>query len=311
MVKSFRSEKSRRVRLTRKEKSKILDIDPLFKSISKSVYFDNYDLPCPVKVDVLTKDNNIKMVVLRKARHGFIKKEIRIIKLLKEFGLAVPDILCFPFRNEKGEDVAVYSLLRGENLQKLGMKSTKGLNEAKKLLIEAVINLMGATRFIKNSKFSKSFPDITLDYELKIVNNKNNPWFKEKIFKYSVKTLKPIIKKVKTPLVFSNGDYQPGNFLVENGKITGFLDFESPSFQDPLMGFVKYPIYDLYPLARTNIIELFLKKKGFSNRDFNIRLALGCLKILKKVIPVKGGDKDTQRYRKRVLKLLNISLRGI
>ena len=30
----------------------------------------------------------------------------------------------------------------------------------------------------------------------------------------------------------------------------------SPSFQDPLMGFVKYPIYDLYPLARTDRQDL-------------------------------------------------------
>ena len=107
--------------------------------------------------------------------------------------------------------------------------------------------------------------------------------------------------------MLSNGDYQPGNFLTQDGKITGFLDFESPSFQDPMMGFVKYPIYDLDPLGKTDVVKTFLEKKGFSEDDFNYRLALGCLKILKKEIPVSGGDKETEEYRDRVLILLKKS----
>ena len=70
------------------------------------------------------------------------------------------------------------------------------------------------------------------------------------------------------------------------------------------MDFVKYPIYDLYPLARTDLIQMFLDAQGFSEEDFDHRLALGCLKILKKEIPVSGGGKDTQEYRNRVLALL-------
>ena len=92
--------------------------------------------------------------------------------------------------------------------------------------------------------------------------------------------------------------------MAQNGHITGFLDFESPSFQDPLMGFVKYPIYDLYPLGRTDVVKIFLHKKGFSENDFHYRLALGCLKILKGEIPVSGGDTEMQKYRGRVVVLL-------
>ena len=74
------------------------------------------------------------------------------------------------------------------------------------------------------------------------------------------------------------------------------------------MGFVKYPIYDLDPLGKTNIVQVFLQRKGFSEVDFNYRLALGCLKILKKEIPVSGGDEETQEYRNRVLDLLKKSV---
>lgn len=73
------------------------------------------------------------------------------------------------------------------------------------------------------------------------------------------------------------------------------------------MGFVKYPIYDLYPLARTDLIQMFLDAQGFSEEDFDHRLALRCLKILKREIPVSGGDKDTREYRSRVLTLLKMA----
>ena len=108
--------------------------------------------------------------------------------------------------------------------------------------------------------------------------------------------LRNTTKDIDIPLVLSNGDYQPGNFLTQDGKITGYLDFESASFQDPMMGFVKYPIYDLLPLSRTDIVDIFLDKKGFSQKDFRMRLVLGCLKTLKKEVPVVGGNEETQEY---------------
>ena len=74
------------------------------------------------------------------------------------------------------------------------------------------------------------------------------------------------------------------------------------------MGFVKYPIYDIFPLSKTNLIDLFLKREGFTKKDYNLRLALGCLKTLKKEIPVHGGNEKTKKYRKRVLSLLRNSL---
>ena len=163
---------------------------------------------------------------------------------------------------------------------------------------------MDATNFIKKHEVAKILPSITLLDELKALNTEDNLWLREKIYQIAFQKLQKILPNIKTPLVLSNGDYQPGNFLAQDGKITGFLDFESPSFQDPMMGFVKYPIYDLDPLGKTDIIKVFLNRKGFSEVDFNYRLVLGCLKILKKEIPVSGGDKETQGYRSRVLNLL-------
>lgn len=304
----FRTEEERKVMLTQKERENVLKIDPQFQSIFEATYFDNYDLPCPVRVSVLTKNEKMVTVVLRKSRHGDVKNEVEIFRALKEFGLPVPEVLAGPFKNEEGEYVAIFSLLPGENLQKLGMQSDESLGQAKKLLVQAVITLTGATDFIRKHDVSKIIPSISLIKEWEDINVEENPWFKEEVFQNASQKLKGILEKITTPLVLSNGDYQPGNFLAQDGKITGFLDFESLSFQDPIMGFVKYPIYDLLPLSRTDIVKIFLNRKGFSEKDFNCRLALGCLKILKKEIPVSGGDEEMQEYRNRVLSLLGKSL---
>lgn len=303
----FRNREERKVTLTQSEQEKILAIDPSFKTINEAEYFDNYDLPCPVRVNVVTKDDNIVTVVLRKNRHGDVRKEIQILRALKEYGLPVPEILSDPFEIKNGEYAAVYSLLPGENLQKLSMQSEQGLILAKNLLVEAVIELIDVTDFVRKHEVAKILPEIRLSDELKVLNTEDNPWFGKKIYQEAIQKLQEALPYIKTPLVFSNGDYQPGNFLEQGGKITGYLDFESPSFQDPMMGFVKYSIYDLDPLSKTDILKIFLDRKGFFVEDFNYRLALGCLQILKKEIPVSGGDQEIQKYRERVLSLLNKS----
>jgi len=155
-------------------------------------------------------------------------------------------------------------LLPGENLQKLSMQSNEGLEQSKNLLIEGVEKLAAATEFISHHQVSAILPHHTLSAEMESLNSTDNPWVKEKTYREACEKLGPILKNIDTSLVFSNGDYQPGNFLAKNGKLTGFLDFESPSFQDPLLGFVKYPIYDMLPLSRTNLIDVFLEKNGFS-----------------------------------------------
>lgn len=302
----FRTVRERKTTLTKKEREKILEIDPAFLSISEAIYFDNYDLPCPVRVSVKRKDGKITAVVLRRNRHGDVRKEIKILRALKEYGLPVSEVLSEPFKTTGGKYAAIYSLLPGENLQKLSMRSKRDLELAKNLLVRAVIKLMDATGFIRKHKVAKILPDITLVKELKALETKNL-WLKEKVVQIAIKKLQKVLPKIKTPLVLSSGDYQPGNFLTQDGKITGYLDFESPSFQDQMMGFVKYPIYDLYPLGRTDVVQLFLKKQGFSGKDFSYRLVLGCLKILKKEIPVSGGNKETRKYRNRVLSLLKKS----
>jgi len=109
---------------------------------------------------------------------------------------------------------------------------------------------------------------------------------------------------ISEPLVFTNGDYQPANFLTEEGELSGVVDFELAALQDPLVGFAKYPIYDMYPLNGAGVVDDFLESCGYSWKDFAPRLALGCLITLQREIIVEGGDEHEHRYRERVITLL-------
>lgn len=306
MGNEFRSEEERKVALTPGEQKAILDSDPEIRSVTKAVYFDNYDLPCPILVTVAT-DAGERRLVLRKIRRGDVRREVRLLALLSEYGLPVPSVLAGPFVNEEGETAAVYSLLPGENLQKLSSRSEEGLECAKNLLIEAVGKLAGPTEFVGGSELGRSIPRETLAAQLSSVTDAG-PWSGHDVFRQTADHLGRVIPKIDTPLVLTNGDYQPGNFLAKDGKLTGFLDFENAMFQDPLIGFAKYPIYDLIPLSRTDLIERFVKQNGFTMADFNIRLALMCLMILKKEVPVTGGGEETEGYRARILDILRGSL---
>ena len=304
----FRSEEERRVILSGRELKEILDTDPDFISVSKSIYFDNYDLPCPVLVEVTKANKDKKKLVLRKNRHGDVKLETTVIMALEEFGLPVPKILAKPFQNENKEWCAVYSLLPGENLQKIASKSSEDLELAKKLLVQAVQELAKASDFISKHELLHDLPRIDLEQELENIKVKDGEWLKDPLFKSAINFLEQNTRFITTPLILSNGDYQPGNFLANDGKLSGFIDFESASFQDPMMGFVKYPIYDLIPLSRTDLIDQFLETMNFSRGEFSIRLILGCLKIIQKEIPLENDNEETQQYKTRVTTILREEL---
>ena len=90
--------------------------------------------------------------------------------------------------------------------------------------------------------------------------------------------------------------------------LSGVIDFEAADFQDPLIGFAKYPIYDLRPLNKAGAVDAFLRVRGYSNQDFASRLALGCLITLQKEVSVEGGDEQECHYRAHILELLTHAL---
>ena len=161
---------------------------------------------------------------------------------------------------------------------------------------------------ISEDPIRHAIPHRTLPAQLQGVMDIESDWIAMSVFQRASEVLRPALDDIRTPLVFTNGDYQPANFLTDGQIVTGFVDFEAACFQDPLIGFAKYPIYDIDPMNRAGLVDDMLISLGFSRRDFAPRLALGCLMTLQKEIPVRPATADERSYQENVLTLLADSI---
>lgn len=300
----FRKKEELVTHLSQNEKDLILSAYPEGTIIEEAHFFDNYNLPCPIKVKIVIPTGESKFVVLRKKRHGVAKLEAAILPLLSKCGLPVAKVIAGP-----KHDALVLSLLEGENLQHFSMRSKRHAEKAKELLTESFIRLESVTQKISQDA-AELLPRFTLADELDIISGEG-PWNGEKVFKEAVDFLFPLLPQISTPLVFTNGDYQPANFLTDGKRITGFVDFEGAQFCDPLLLPCKYITHDLHPLNKAGFIDFYLKKRGYTKHAFSIRLALFCLITLHYEIPVHPTDQGKQEYQKHVLRLLKESLKTI
>jgi thiamine kinase-like enzyme len=116
----------------------------------------------------------------------------------------------------------------------------------------------------------------------------------------AVSRLQRILADVEVPLVFSNGDYNPLNFLHEGEKLTGWVDFENACFEDPHIGFVKFLVWsrDEYGWGagvKAGLIERYLYARNVSRREFAPRLILRSLRHLLREVSPDAEDDDEQR----------------
>lgn len=290
------------VGLSQTEIDLILSLFPSGASVEASNYFDNYDLPCPIKVRVKQANGESKQVVLRRPRRGDIEREVAVEQLLSKIGLPVPRLLAGPIGG-----VVILSWLEGEDLQHFSMRSDAHTERASHLLIKALETLESITEAVGAQSSGNLLERRSLVMELDAIP-KDGPWKSEPLFLKAVSSLSPVIEKLDTPVSFTNGDHQPANFLTDGERVTGFLDFEKACFRDPLMGITKYPVYDLHPLNKAGFVDRYLDSKGFDQIDFAPRLALMCLATLQGDIPVQPLSEGERRYQQHVLQLLDESI---
>ena len=240
-----------------------------------AAYFDNYDLPSTIRVEA-DYDGEPKIVALRKARQGDVLREVQIFSLPAMRTLPVPDLIAAPACNERGEAMCLLSVLPGRDLQKLSMGTVAELAEAKKLLVEAVLGLHALTSRLQQDS-AGLIPARHQEDVISALETAQTERLADPLCQRALATLKLAFKTASLPLVFTNGDIQPGNFLASHGKLSGFIDFEKARFEDPLMGWAKYPLDDLAPLNDAGVVELFLEASGYSAEQLRLRIALEAL----------------------------------
>ena len=171
----------------------------------------------PVLVQIRTR-NGLQTVYLRKDRKiGGVELEAELLPILHKLGLPVPKLLAGPVIDPNSQDsvpVTVISSLSGESLLKLSWEA-KGNDVyiAMKLVLEGVRRLHGLTEALQKERVARKIPSKTLTKELEEIQNRGGNWLEIKEFQEAIKRLEKRLPEIEEPLIFSNGDYNPGNFL--------------------------------------------------------------------------------------------------
>jgi aminoglycoside phosphotransferase (APT) family kinase protein len=231
--------------------------------------------------------------------------------VLSRLGLPVPRLLAGPAfdpDNTRTGPTIVMSCLPGIDLQRMSQDSPEGREIACRLVLEGIGRLHSLTDAIRGEEIGRRLPQITLLTELRLIVERGGPWLQTPLFRQAIQQLLPTLAAIHTPLVFSNGDYQPANFLTDGRDLTGFVDFELARFEDPHYGVAKYRVYDIAPLHKAGFVERYLDSLRLSQADFAPRLAVRCLWTLQREISPDDLDAD-DAYGRHVLQILRQALR--
>jgi aminoglycoside phosphotransferase len=228
-----------------------------------------------------------------------LTREAGVLKFLAGIGLSVPAVLAGPValtdQNEVGA-LMLLSELPGHSLPWCGVTSLVEADLTCRLLIRGVLRLHELTEHVSRHQIATALPRVTLSSELGEIVQRGGEWLGVNLFTEAIDRLQRLVAGVEVPLVFSNGDYNPLNFLYEGDALTGWVDFEAARFEDPHIGFAKFQIWRLDEYGwgtgmRSGLIERYLYAQNVSRREFAPRLVLRCLRHLQQEVSV-GGEAD-------------------
>ena len=258
----------------------------------------------PMRVHVRTPDGNAEYCVVKLGdRIDLIEREARVLTVLGALGFPVPRVLAGPVSvpEARGRQAAmILSELPGQPLPWLGTPSLVDADLTCRLLIHGVAQLHQLTERMRRHDIAKLLPRTTLVEELTAIVQQGGPWLHVDLFVRAVEALYRRIGAVELPLVFSNGDYNPLNFLHDGTALTGYIDFEHACFEDPHAGFAKFVTlsFDAYGWgtgSKVGLVERYLYTQNISRGEFVPRLVLRCLRRLQRDVAVNGAADALQR----------------
>lgn len=286
--------------LTTFEERLILSAFPKGSQAVASTSFPGHGKRYPLRVTVTTPNGQQQTVVLRQEdKPGGSDFEAQLLPVLDRLGLPVPKVLAGPtFEPDKPGSNAriVFSLLQGTDLLRTCWDSTPtGLDDVVARVIEGIARVQSITNAIAKDPVAKLIPRRTLADEVHAIREAGGPWLKHAPFAEALKRVEPVAEQIETPLVFSSGDYNPGNFLTDGQSVTGFVDFAWACFEDPHVGITRFWLNDWYPLNKVGIVEKYLYHHDLARSDFAPRLVVRGLAMLQEAHAVEPKQPDPVR----------------
>lgn len=258
----------------------------------------------PIRVSVRTQQGDLQHCVVKKGnKRDLIEHEARVLRALTEWGIPVPTVLgeLTELSEETGNGaLMVLSELPGRPLPWLGITSLAEAELTCHLLIDGVTRLHRLTEQVRKHDIAATLPQCTLASEFEDVVQSAGDWFQQDLFARAIEQLNDVLTHITTQPVFSNGDYNPLNFLYDGEALTGFVDFEGACFEDPHIGFAKFLIWstDEYGWGagkKAGLVERYLYAQDVSRHEFAPRLVLRCLRHLLKEVSIDNSEDAPER----------------
>lgn len=300
----------------------VLSVCPLGAQILDAHFVRDRLLPCPVWIRIALRGGAEYPLILRldRDKHG-VDREARLLPILGRLGLPVAEVLAGPAHDPVVPELgamAVYTVLPGQDV--LGLINHTPRNErdrAGDLLLEAITRLQALTLPLKaalnDAGLGTLLPHKGLAYELQAAvsmdaGNGGGGWRGQPAFDRALQIVGPLVEQMERaglvdgadgqvmPRAFSNGDFNPANFLSDGRHLTGFVDFSHASWHDPHYGLARYTVYDWIHLDRQLLFRHYRERHYLSERDFALRSAVHCLWSLQFDTP-PGDVGSAQRQR--------------
>ncbi len=271
----------------------------------------------PLRVRVRLPDGTEASCVLKAdALIGGIEREGWVLPVLERLGLPVPTVLAGPTVHPDYPNrgaLIVLSEMPGEPLPWFGATLAE-IDLTCRLHQEAIARLHGLTEPLLGEDIAHLLPHRTLSSELDEMLARGGPWLETNVFEKAIRRLRPVLEGIDAPLVFSNGDYNPLNFLHDGSRLTGWIDFTGACFEDPLVGLAKFVIWGFDavgwgPGIQAGLVERHLYRRNLRRSDFASRLVLRCLWRLQRDTSV-AGEQDAV-YRRAILSVLTDALESL
>lgn len=281
--------------LTPFQEAFVLSACPMGTRIVEARLHRMVQLPCPIWVDVISPDGEAYQLILRMNYDpGGVEREAAVLPLLAQAGLPVPTVLAGPIIDPTQPEAGammILNVLPGQDFLAWGFTaSPEQIQWAIGLILQGIDLMHSATEFLHHTPAAQQILRRTLSSELQAIRAMGGPWLSEPLFKQAIEALEPAVNTIESPLAFSSGDYNQGNFLFKGERITGIIDISSPCFEDPHIGMAMYWIHCWNPYDQAGIVERYLERQHLTFADFAPRLALRCLRTLQANLPVRGGE---------------------
>jgi aminoglycoside phosphotransferase len=251
-------------------------------------------LPYPARLTLQTTTGATVVCVLKvDADADKLAYEALVLRALADLQLPVPQVIARPITIPSTPaplTVMLISELPGQPLPWIGLTDLATADRTCHLVHAAVDRLHALTSAVAAHPIATQMPSRTLESEVQTIRARRSVWLDVPLFSDALNLVQTAIPQYRSPLVFSNGDYNPLNFLVADDALVGWIDFEYACFEDPYIGFAKFLLWadDIVGWgagAKVGLVERFLYMRQVSPVAFLIRLVLRGLSHLQDTSP--------------------------